>query len=330
MRRREVIALLGGAAVSSSLLHPLAARAQAAMPVIGFLSSRAPDDAPELLAAFLQGLKDAGFIEGQNVIIEYRFAGNQNERLPALAADLVHRQVTVIAAPTTPAALAAKAATATIPIVVATAGDPVRLGLVASLNRPGGNVTGVTLLFVEVAAKRLELLHELIPTATIVGMLVNPANPPIAEANASAVLSAAHSLGLELHVLKASSERDFDGVFANLIQLRARGLVIGGDPFFTGRQEQLAALAARHAVPTVYENREFVSAGGLMSYGGNLPDAYRLAAVYAARILKGEKPADLPVQQSTKVELFLNLKTAKALGITVPLPLLARADEVIE
>jgi putative tryptophan/tyrosine transport system substrate-binding protein len=328
MRRREVIALFGAAAAAA---WPLKARAQQpALPVIGFLSSRARDDAPELLAAFLQGLKDAGFVEGQNVTIEYRFAGNQNERLPALAADLVHRQVTVIAAPTTPAALAAKAATATIPIVVATAGDPVRLGLVASLNRPGGNVTGVTLLFVEVAAKRLELLHELIPTASIVGMLVNPANPPIAEANASAVLSAARSLGLELHVLKASTEHDFDGVFANLIQLRARGLVIGGDPFFTGRQEQLAALAIRQAVPTVYENREFVAAGGLMSYGGNLPDAYRLAAVYAARILKGEKPADLPVQQSTKVELFLNLKTAKALGITVPLPLLARADEVIE
>jgi putative ABC transport system substrate-binding protein len=329
MKRREFIALFGGAG-ASSLLRPLAARAQAVMPVIGFLSSRAPDDAPELLSSFLQGLKDTGFVEGQNVTIEYRFAGNQNERLPAMATDLVQRQVTVIAAPTTPAALAANAATATIPIVVATAGDPVRLGLVASLNRPGGNVTGVTLLFVEVAAKRLELLHELIPTASIIGLLVNPANPPIAEANASAVLSAAHSLGLELHVLKASTERDFDGVFANLIQLRAGGLVIGGDPFFTGRQEQLAALAIRHAVPTVYENREFVAAGGLMSYGGNLPDAYRLAAVYAARILKGEKPGDLPVQQSTKVELFLNLKTAKAFGITVPLSLLGRADEVIE
>jgi putative ABC transport system substrate-binding protein len=235
-----------------------------------------------------------------------------------------------MAAPTTPAALAAKAATAAIPIVVATAGDPVRLGLVASLNRPGGNVTGVALLFVEVAAKRLELLHELIPTAAIIGLLVNPANPPIAEANASAVLSAAHTLGLQLHVLKASAERDFDGVFANVIQLRAGGLVIGGDPFFTGRQEQLAALAARHAMPTVYENREFVAAGGLMSYGGNLIDAYRQCATYAARILKGEKPADLPVQQSTKVELFLNLKTAKKLGLTIPITLLGRADEVIE
>jgi putative tryptophan/tyrosine transport system substrate-binding protein len=326
MRRREFITLLGGAAA-----WPFAARAQQTrMPVIGFLSSRASGDAPELLAAFLQGLKDAGFVEGQNVTIEYRFAGNQNERLPELAAELVHRQVTVMAAPTTPAALAAKAATAAIPIVVATAGDPVRLGLVASLNRPGGNVTGVALLFVEVAAKRLELLHELIPTAAIIGLLVNPANPPIAEANASAVLSAAHTLGLQLHVLKASAERDFDGVFANVIQLRAGGLVIGGDPFFTGRQEQLAALAARHAMPTVYENREFVAAGGLMSYGGNLIDAYRQCATYAARILKGEKPADLPVQQSTKVELFLNLKTAKKLGLTIPITLLGRADEVIE
>jgi putative tryptophan/tyrosine transport system substrate-binding protein len=326
MRRREFITLLGGAAA-----WPFAARAQQTrMPVIGFLSSRASGDAPELLAAFLQGLKDAGFVEGQNVTIEYRFAGNQNERLPELAAELVHRQVTVMAAPTTPAALAAKAATAAIPIVVATAGDPVRLGLVASLNRPGGNVTGVALLFVEVAAKRLELLHELIPTAAIIGLLVNPANPPIAEANASAVLSAAHTLGLQLHVLKASAERDFDGVFANVIQLRAGGLVIGGDPFFTGRQEQLAALAARHATPTVYENREFVAAGGLMSYGGNLIDAYRQCATYAARILKGEKPADLPVQQSTKVELFLNLKTAKKLGLTIPITLLGRADEVIE
>jgi putative ABC transport system substrate-binding protein len=328
VRRREFIALLSGAAAA----WPLAARAQQApvMPAIGFLNSRASGDAPELLAAFRQGLKDAGFVEGQNVTIEYRFAENYNERLPALAADLVHRQVTVIAAPTTPAALAAKAATTTIPIVVSTAGDPVRLGLVASLNRPGGNVTGVTLLFVEVAPKRLELLHELIPTARVVALLVNPANPFIAEANSSAVLSAAHSLGLELHVLKASTEGDFDGIFASLIQLRAGGLVIGGDPFFTGRQEQLAALALRHAVPTVYENHEFAAAGGLMSYGGSLIDAYRLVGVYTARILKGEKPADLPVQQGTKIELILNLKTAKALGITIPIPLLGRADEVIE
>jgi putative ABC transport system substrate-binding protein len=326
MKRREFIALVGGAAA-----WPIAVRAQQpAIPVIGLLTSRAPGDAPHFLAAFRQGLKSTGFVEGQNVAIEYRFGEDRNERLPALAADLIHRQVAVIAAPTTPAALAAKAATTTIPIVVATAGDPVRLGLVASLNRPGGNVTGVTLLFVEVAPKRLELLHELIPTARVVALLVNPTNPPIAEANSSAVLSAAHSLGLELHVLKASTEGDFDGIFASLIQLRAGGLVIGGDPFFTGRQEQLAALALRHAVPTVYENREFAAAGGLMSYGGSLIDAYRLTGVYVARILKGEKPADLPVQQGTKIELILNLKTAKALGITFPLTLLGRADEVIE
>jgi putative ABC transport system substrate-binding protein len=300
------------------------------MPVMGFLNARAPDEAPQLLAAFRRGLKDTGFVEGQNVAIEYRFAGNHNERLPALAADLVHRQVTVIAAATTPAALAAKAATTAIPIVFEMGGDPVRLGLVASLNRPGGNVTGATQLNVEIAPKRLELLHELVPTASIMARLVNPANPAIADVQSSEVLAAAHTLGLELHVLNASTERDFDAVFANLIQLRAGGLVIDSDPLFTGRQEQLAALAARYAVPAVYENREFAAAGGLLSYGGSLTDAYRLAGVYAARILKGEKPGELPVQQSTKVELFLNLKTAKALGITVPLTLLGRADEVIE
>ena len=327
IRRREFIATLGGAAVSQSL----AARAQQpAMPVIGFLSSRAAGDAPQLLAAFRQGLKDTGFVEGQNVAIEYRFAGNRNERLPALAADLVQRQVTVIAATTTPAALAAKAATTAIPIVFEMGGDPVQLGLVASLSRPGGNATGATQLNVEIAPKRLELLHEMVPTARVMARLVNPANLAIAETQSNGVLSAAHTLGLELHVLNASTERDFDRVFANLIQLRAGGLVINSDPFFTARQEQLAALAVRHAVPAVYENREFFAAGGLLSYGGSIADAYRLAGVYAARILKGEKPGELPVQQSTKVEMFLNLKTAKALGITVPIALLGRADEVIE
>jgi len=327
MKRRDFITLLGGA----SLAWPLAARAQqAAIPVVGFLSARAPGEAPQLLAAFRSGLKDTGFVEGQNVAIEYRFAGNQNERLPALVADLVHRQVTVIAATTTPAVLAAKAATTTIPVVFTTAADPVRLGLVASLSRPGGNVTGVTQLAVEIAPKRLQLLHELVPAASVMASLVNPANPAIADAQSGSVLSAAHTLGLDLHVLNASTERDFDAVFANLIQLRAGGLVINSDPLFTGRQEQLAALTVRHLVPAIYENREFAAAGGLLSYGGSLTDAYRLAGVYAARILKGEKPGELPVQQSTKVEMFLNLKTAKALGITVPLPLLGRADEVIE
>jgi putative tryptophan/tyrosine transport system substrate-binding protein len=299
------------------------------MPVIGLLAPWARGDSPQLLAAFRQGLMDTGFVEGQNVAIEYRLAENQNERLPALAADLVHRQVTVMVGAATPAALAAKAATTTIPVVFEIGGDPVQLGLVASLNRPGGNVTGVTNFNTLVAPKRLELLHELLPTTSIMALLVNPTNPS-AESQSSDVLLAAHSLGLELYVLNASSERDFDAVFVKLIQLRAGGLVISADPFFTAREEQIAALAARHAVPTIYENRKFVAAGGLVSYGGNQTDSYRLTGGYAARILKGEKPADLPVVQATKVELFLNLKAAKALGITFPLTLLGRADEVIE
>ena len=328
MKRREFITLLGAAAAAAL---PLAARAQqAAMPVVGLLTSRAPGDTPQLLAAFRQGLKDSGFVEGQNVAIEYRFAGNQNERLPALAADLVHRQVAVIAATTTPAALAAKAATATIPIVFELGADPVQLGLVPNFNRPGANVTGVTQLNTEVAPKRLELLHELIPTTSLMALLLDPTDPTNADTQSTSVLSAAQRLGLKVHVLNASSERDFDRVFASVMQLRAGGLVIGAHGFFTARSEQLGALAARHAVPAAYENREFVAAGGLVSYGGGISDAYRLAGVYAARILKGEKPAELPVQQSTKVEMFLNLKAAKALGITVPLPLLGRADEVIE
>jgi len=328
VKRREFITLLGAAAAAAL---PLAARAQqAAMPVVGLLTSRAPGDTPQLLAAFRQGLKDSGFVEGQNVAIEYRFAGNQNERLPALAADLVHRQVAVIAATTTPAALAAKAATATIPIVFELGADPVQLGLVPNFNRPGANVTGVTQLNTEVAPKRLELLHELIPTTSLMALLLDPTDPTNADTQSTSVLSAAQRLGLKVHVLNASSERDFDRVFASVMQLRAGGLVIGAHGFFTARSEQLGALAARHAVPAAYENREFVAAGGLVSYGGGISDAYRLAGVYAARILKGEKPAELPVQQSTKVEMFLNLKAAKALGITVPLPLLGRADEVIE
>jgi putative tryptophan/tyrosine transport system substrate-binding protein len=327
MNRRELIALLGGAAAT----WPLRARAQqAVMPVVGFLSARAPGEARHLVAAVLQGLKDTGFVEGQNVAIEYRFAGNPNEPLSALAADLVRRQVTVIVATTTPAALAAKAVTTTIPIVFEAGFDPVQLGLVASLNRPGGNITGVTQLNQALAPKRLEFLHELVPKARVMARLFNPANPASADAQSSEVLAAAHNLGLELHVMNASTEGDFAGVFADLIQVRAGGLVIDSDSFFTAQQEQLAALAVRHAVPAVYETREFVAAGGLLSYGGSLTDAYRLAGVYAARILKGEKPGELPVQQATKVEMFLNLKTAKALGITVPLPLLGRADEVIE
>jgi putative ABC transport system substrate-binding protein len=327
IRRREFIAGLGGAAFA----WPLAARAQQPlMPVIGFLSTRAPGDSPQILAAFRQGLKDTGFVEGQNVAIEYRFAGNQNGRLPALATDLVHRQVTVIAAAPTAAALAAKAATTTVPIVFEVGTDPVQLGLVANLNRPGGNVTGVTQLNEEVATKRLQFLHELVPTASVIALLVNPADPALVRIQSSNFQSAALALGLQLHVLNASTERDFDAVFANLIQSRAGGLVIGGSSFFLDRQVQLAALAVRHSVPAVFENREFVAAGGLMGYGGSTTDAYRQAGVYTARILKGEKPGELPIQQATKIELFLNLKTAKALGITFPLTLLGRADEVIE
>jgi len=327
IRRREFIALIGGAAVA----WPLAARAQqSGMPVIGFLNSASLDGYRPMVAAFRRGLQESGYVEGGNVAIEYHWAEGRIDRLPAMAAELVHRQVTVIAATSTPAALAAKAATTTIPIVFETGGDPITLGLVASLSRPGGNVTGVTQLNVEVAPKRLELLHELVPTASVIALLINPTTPALAEPVSRASQAAAHALGLDLHVLNASTERDFDGVFASVIQLRAGGLVIGSDAFFTSRREQLAALAVRHAVPTVYENRGFVAAGGLASYSGSIADAYRLAGVYAARILKGEKPGELPVQQSTKVEMFLNLKTATALGITVPLPLLGRADEVIE
>jgi putative tryptophan/tyrosine transport system substrate-binding protein len=327
MRRREFITLLGGAAA----VWPLAARAQpAGIPVIGFINSASPQSYARPLAAFLKGLGEAGYVDGRNVAIEYRWADYRLDRLPAMAADLVHRQVTMIAATSTQAALAAKAATAVIPIVFEMAGDPVKLGLVASLNRPGGNVTGVSQLNVEIAPKRLELLHELLPTATAMALLINPANPTLADPTRRALQAAARTLGLQLHVVNASSEGDFDAVFANVIQLRASGLVIGTDPYFTGRSEQLAALAVRHAVPTVYAWREFAAAGGLVSYGSDVTDAYRLAGIYTGRVLKGEKPTDLPVQQATRVELIINLKAAKALGISVPLPLIGRADEVIE
>jgi len=323
--RRDFITLLGGAAAWPL---PLSAQ-QAAMPVIGFLGSRAAGDDPHLLASFRQGLKEAGYIEGQNVAIEYRFAENQYERLPALAADLVRRQVAVIAA-NGPAAQAAKAATATIPIVFTAGFDPVEVGLVESLNRPGGNVTGVSILDVELGPKRLDLLHELVPAATNVAVLINPTDRARADIISGKLQAAALTLGLQLHVLHASTDRDFDTVFAELARLRAGGLVIGGDPFFNSRSEQLGALTIRHAVPAVFQFRAFAAAGGLMSYGASLADAYHQAGVYAGRILNGEKPADLPVQQAAKVELIINLKTATALGLTIPLPLIGRADEVIE
>jgi putative ABC transport system substrate-binding protein len=297
------------------------------MPVIGFLNSASPDPYAYLVRAFRQGLSETGYGEGSNVVIEYRWAEGQYDRLPALADDLVRRQVSVIAATSTPAALTAKAATTTVPIVFTTGSDPVKLGLVGSLSRPGGNVTGVTQLNVEVGPKRLELARELLPAATVVALLVNPTNP-IAET--LDLRAAARTLGLQLHVLRASTEGEIDDAFAILVRLRASALVIGSDVFFNTRSEQLAALAVRHAVPAIFHLREFVAAGGLMSYGGSLRDSYRGAGGYTGRILKGDKPADLPVQQSTKVELIINLKTANALGLTIPLPLLARADEVIE
>ena len=328
MRRREFIALLGGAAS----LWPLAVRAQKPpLPVIGFLSNASADLYTVRLRAFHKGLKDEKYVEGQNVAIEYRWAEGQNNRLPVLAAELVHRQVDVIAAGGgTPSAVAAKAATATIPIVFAVAVDPIKIGLVASLNRPGGNLTGITSLNVEVGPKRLQLLRELIPTATIIALLINPTNPSLAEDFLRALQPAASTLGLQLHVLQASTEQDFDRVFAALAQLRADALVIMPDVFYNSRSEQLGKLSLRQAMPAIFDHRPFVAAGGLISYGSNETEYYRLLGTYTGKILRGMKPADLPVTQSTKVELLINLKTAKALGLTVPLSLLGRADEVIE
>ncbi len=327
MRRREFIALLGGAAAS-----PLAARAQqpAMLSTIGFVGSDSPDTYTDRLRAFRLGLKSTGFIEGQNVTIEYRWAAGRNDKLPELTADLIHRQLAVIVAPTTPSVLAAKAATETIPIVFFVAGDPVDLGLVASLRRPGGNLTGATTLTLEVGPKWLQLLHEMIPTATSLALLINPTSPNLAEAQSRDLQMAARSRGLQLHVLHASTDPDFETAFESLARLGARGLVISSDSFFFSRSDRLATLAARHAVPAIFGFREFVAAGGLMSYGGSLAESFRWVGVYTGRILKGEKPSDLPVQRSTKIELFINLKTAQALGLEVPPALLTRADEVIE
>ena len=327
MRRRELLAGLAGVAAA----RPLAAGAQKGVPVIGFLSSASPDLHASLLQAFREGLRETGYVEGRNVAIEYRWANGQNERLPALAAELVSREVSVIAAPgSTPAVLAAKEATATIPIVFQVGIDPVAAGLVASIARPGGNVTGLTGLNTELGVKRLELLRELVPTANAIALLINPTSSLISERITRELQSSARALGVQLHIVQASTERDFDPAFATLAQTGVSGLVIAPDALFISRSDQLAALTLRHAVPTITQFREFVAAGGLMSYGGSFTETARQVGVYTGRILRGEKPADLPVRQLTRVELIINLKTAKALGITVPLSLLGRADEVIE
>jgi putative ABC transport system substrate-binding protein len=300
------------------------------MPVVGFLGTVSPDLFADRLRAFRQGLSETGYVEGNNVAVEYRWAEGQHDRLSALAADLVRNPITVMVTPDTPATLAAKAVTTTIPIVFYTAADPVEVGFVANLARPGGNLTGVTILGVELGSKRLELLHELVPTATTIALLVNPTEPALSEPITRGLQTAARALRLQLHVLQASTERDFDAAFATLIQLRADGLVIGPHAVFSSHIERLATWALDHAVPTIFQFHAFTAAGGLMSYGSSDTDAYRLVGIYTGRILKGEKPADLPVQQSTKVELIINLKTARALGLTVPISLLGRADEVIE
>jgi len=327
MRRRDFIKAIAGSVAPWSALVDAQ---QAQMPVVGYITATASDEGEPRAAAFRRGLQESGYVVGQNVAIEYRWAEQQIDRLPALAADLVQRHVTVIAAATTPAVLAAQAATTTIPIVFETGSDPVRLGLVASLNQPGGNVTGVTSLIVEVAPKRLELLQELLPTANIMALLNNLADRALAQAQAREVLSAARNRKLELHVLNASSERDFEGVFTEMRRLRVAGLVIGAGSLFVRNLKKLAALTVRHAVPAIYLYRDFPVAGGLMSYGSDILDTYRLAGVQVARVLKGENPGELPVVQPTKFELVINLKTAKTIGVAVPPALIARADEVIE
>jgi putative tryptophan/tyrosine transport system substrate-binding protein len=326
VKRREAIALLGGAAA-----WPLAARAQQpTMPVIGFLNSASPEPFARMVAAFRQGLNETGYVEGQNVAIEYRWAEGQYDRLPALAANLVERQVAlIVAGGGAVTTRAARAATATIPIVFSMGDDPVKLGFVNNLNLPGGNLTGVSLLTTGLEAKRLEVLHEAVPGASVIGLLIN-SNFPDVETQLKDVPAAARVLGLQITVLNANSERDIDTAFATLVQQRVGALLVASSPFFSGRREQLVALATRHAIPAIFEWPEFVALGGLMSYGTNLADGYRQVGIYAGKILKGVKPADLPVQQLVKVELVINLKTAKTLGLTFPLSLLGRADEVIE
>jgi putative ABC transport system substrate-binding protein len=325
MRRREFITLLGGAAAA----WPLAAVAQQrTMPVIGFLRSTSAADSTQFVTAFRQGLKETGFVEGQNVAIEYRYADNHPDRLPALVAELIGRPVAVIYA-NAPAALAAKAATTTVPIVFVESGDPVSDGLVASFNRPGGNITGVVNLSVQLGAKRLELLHQLVPTATTIGVLVNPDTVGTAAERAD-LQAAVRALGLQLIILDVGSDRDIETAFATFVQRAAGALLVGGGAFLTSKWERLVALAARHGLPASYDDREFAVAGGLMSYGASITDAYRQVGIYTGRILKGEKPADLPVMQSTKFEFVINLKTAKTLGLTVSNQMQLLADEVIE
>jgi putative ABC transport system substrate-binding protein len=326
MRRRNFISLVGGVAA-----WPRAARAQKTMPVIGFLHSASAATYANLVAAFRQGLSEAGYVEGQNVAIEYRWADDHNERLPALAAELVHRKVAVIVTPSSTAAtLAAKAATATIPIVFEIGADPVKIGLVASLNRPGGNATGISDIGVQIGAKRLGLLRELLPQAMRFAVLVNPNNPFIAEPFVTEMQAAASAIGQQIEVVTASTKSEIDTAFATLIQKRFDGFLISPEALFVDRRVQLITLAARHALPALYHRRELAEAGGLMSYGSNLADQFRQTGVYAGRILKGEKAAEMPVQLPTKFEFIINLQTAKTVGINIPPTLLARADEVIE
>jgi ABC-type uncharacterized transport system substrate-binding protein len=327
MRRREFIILLGGAAAA----WPLGARAQQpAMPVIGFLSSRAPGESANVLAAFREGLREAGFVEGQNLAIAFRWAEGHYDRLPALAADLVSLRVAALfAAGGPPSALAAKAATTTIPIVFSAVNHPVAIGLVASLNQPGGNVTGMSMFTSDLGSKSIQLLKELVPAATVIAYLVNPTNPS-AEIYSKEATTAASALGIQVSVIKASTERDLDEAFASVAKAGAGGLVVPGEPFFDTQRDRIVALSARHAVAAIYNYREYVVAGGLISYGPSLSDSYRRAAIYLGRVLKGENPTDLPVQQPTKLDLVINLKTAKTLGLKIPDKIIAIADEVIE
>jgi putative tryptophan/tyrosine transport system substrate-binding protein len=326
MRRREFIAVLGGAAA-----WPLTTRAQqsASMPVIGFMNGASAELSTEYVDHFRQGLAEMGYVEGQNLAVEFRWANGRYDQLPGLAADLVQRRVAVIAATSTPAGLPAKAATTTIPIIFVTGSDPIEQGLVRSLSRPEGNITGITTLAVELGQKRMELIREAVPSAKLIGVLIN-ANGPNVESVSRDLHAAARTVGLPIHVVHASSESELDSAFDTLSQIRASGLVIGTDTFYNSQSRKLAALALRHSIPAVYQYREFVASGGLMSYAGSITDAYRMAGIYTGRVLKGEKASDLPVQQSTKAELFINLKTATALGVTIPPTLLARGDEVIE